>query len=408
MEKLTALIDSEMKLIGGQKIMMPSLVPTSLWKRSGRWTDNSSKQDLFTVSQQELLLCPTHEEVVTSLVNCLQNMTFKSLPLYLYQVTNKFRNEKRPKSGLIRTREFLMKDLYTFDVDTEAAQVTYEAVTHSYQRIFKRLQLPFIRVEADPGGIGGLYSHEYHVLSDAGQDTLFVCPVCSHTVGQESHRQQDDNMENVNSQHEICQRCFNSSDKKEVKMKQRRGIEVGHTFLLGTRYTEHFDTRVTDANGKKVLMSMGCFGIGVTRLLATCLEVLSNAKGMKWPSLICPFDVAVVPPKDGSKEEAAIGKPHAFMTDFAHHLSKLGNVHPDSTPGLDVLFDDRTHMSIGKRDKDHEVKGIPFLVIAGKSVLEPIPRFEVLCTQDGNRLFLTHAEVLAFFDSHFKSGQNEW
>ena len=410
--KMITLIDKELESIGCHKIVMPSLIPSSLWKKSGRFDDISAKADLFIINpgkENELLLAPTHEEVVTQILSSISSsLSFKSLPLYLYQITTKYRNEKRPKSALIRTREFLMKDLYTFDVDLESARETYETVSECYDRIFQRLELPAFRVTADPGSIGGVHSHEYHVLSDAGQDVILVCPDCGHKLNEEEVTTNDHHVNekanktsnNINSESQttFCPKCLESAN-KQVLQEKKKAIEVGHTFLLGDRYTLPFDCCVTNSAGKKVLMSMGCYGIGVTRLIATCLEVLSDpeGKGIKWPKSISPFDVALISPKDGSKEENVIGKPDAFMTDFAHHLSDIG---------LDVLLDDRTHLTIGKRDKDHIMKGIPYVVIAGKSVAESgdgIPRFEVLSTLDGSRLFLTHCETLSFLDQRFKS-----
>jgi prolyl-tRNA synthetase len=420
LEKLIALIDRELQSIGSQKVLMPSLIPSSLWKKSGRFDDIPAKEDLFIIhagKENEMLLAPTHEEVVSHLLSSLTStLSFKSFPIYLYQVTTKFRNEKRPKSGLIRTREFLMKDLYTFDVDLESARQTYETVTETYERIFRDLELTVSRVRADPGSMGGIYSHEYHVVSEAGQDVLLICRKCGHTLNEQEvstnerrhHDEKTNNSDieeggNINNNKSesqtICPKCLGSTN-KEVFLQRKKGIEVGHTFLLGDRYTLPFDCCVTNSLGKKVLMSMGCYGLGVTRLLASCLEVLSDpqGRGVRWPRAITPFDVVLIAPKDGSKEENVVGKPEAFMTDFADHLCDLG---------LDVLLDDRTHMTIGKRDKDHIMTGIPFMVIAGKSVVDDSadakPRFEVVSTRDARRLFLTHCETLSFLDQQFKT-----
>ena len=453
LEKLIQLIDQEMKLMGGQKILMPSLIPTSLLKRSGRF--DSCCSELFILPQQDLLLAPTHEELVCQLLNWFPNLSSKSLPLYLYQITTKYRNEKRPRSGLLRTREFLMKDMYTFDVDRESAKLTYARVCHAYDRIFHRLRIPVCKVSADPGSIGGDLSHEYHVLSNAGQDKILICSECGHAMSEQLIRAQisgssscttttkpimspassspsagseirerqlgpktgtepvdggvriPSEKENIvkeivrellgktkrtskdedivasadkvgehgspeDQEHEsggeLVAKCGNCS--REGSLVQRKGIEVGHTFLLGAKYTEPFDVRFSDANSNQVLSQMGCYGIGVTRLLAASLEALcQNEDHMTWPQIIAPFHVVVIPPKNGSREESAIGP--TLMHDFAERLA--------TSTGLDVLIDDRSHLTIGRRRKDHWKAGVPFAVIAGRAVAtSSIPLFEVI------------------------------
>lgn len=457
MEKLIRLIDQEMKLIGGQKMMMPSLIPTSLLKRSGRL--DACYSELFTLPQQDMLLAPTHEELVCQLLHSIPNLSRKSLPLYLYQITSKYRNEKRPRSGLLRAREFLMKDLYTFDVDRESAKQTYARVCDAYDRIFRRLGIPVCQVTADPGNIGGDHSHEYHVLSNAGQDKILICTECGYAVNEELVRAQGwsgerrtmkpimsssssgssspsaglgiserelcpnaakepvdsvvripseergervrellgnrdaagrssvgqdediagsggkvrehgspEDQEHESGGGEVVLKCGNCS--REGSLVRRKGIEVGHTFLLGERYTEPFGVRFTDVNSQQLLTQMGCYGMGVTRLLAAALEALSpNEDHMTWPQIIAPFHVVVIPPKSGSHEESAIGT--ALMPDFAERLA--------SATGLDVLIDDRSHLTIGRRRKDHWKAGVPFAVIAGKAVAtSSIPMFEIV------------------------------
>jgi len=366
-------------------------------------------EGVYVVEKQDLLLAPTHEEVVTQLVS-QSNLSSKHLPLYLYQMTNKFRKEKRPKGGLLRTREFLMKDMYTFDTDDEAAKKTYMNVCNAYEKLFEKLELPAIKVLADTGSIGGLLSHEFHVISDVGEDVILHCNSCDMNVNTESLKQNIEslkqNIESLKQDTESLKQDTKSCPNCQAVLQERKGIEVGHAFLLGDRYSLPFDANYMTTNGKKSLLSMGCFGIGVTRLLSTCIEVLSTDKGMRWPALIAPFDVALISPKEGSKEEAVIGGTNGFLKDFALEMSRRGRIHVDETPGLDVLFDDRNNLTVGKRDKDHLMRGIPYLVIAGKSVMEGtngVMRFEVIRTRDGNKWFLTHEQTLAFLDQVFCS-----
>ena len=410
LEKLIRLIDQEMRLIGAQKIMMPSLIPGSLLRRSGRF--DSCGSELFYFEPQDLILAPTHEELVCQLMNWLPHLTHRSLPVYVYQITSKYRNEKRPRSALLRTREFLMKDLYTFDADPDSAKETYRLVCQAYDRIFRRLGLPVLKVDADPGNIGGHLSHEYQVLSAAGQDVILVCRDCGHAISQElasSHGATADQMpagrEAVDSkQDETREGDRDSHDSPRVpqvncpacgagQLESRKGIEVGHTFLLGTRYTQPFDVGFTDASNQRHLTHMGCFGIGVTRLLAACLEALSpsDQERMAWPPLISPFHLVLLPPKRGSREAAALDD--SFMHQLGTSLEATG---------LDVLIDDRSHLTIGRRLKDHEKAGIPFAVVAGRSLLESEPRLEIVSWRQGSSSevrLLSRSETVEYFSS---------
>ncbi|KAI1297180.1 putative proline--tRNA ligase, mitochondrial [Halotydeus destructor] len=371
LRKLIKLIDKEMESIGGQKIIMPSLVGTSLWQRSGRL--ETCRDDLY-FADESTILAPTHEEVVTQLVASVHNLSHKQLPIYLYQITSKFRKEKRPKGGLLRLREFLMKDLYTFDADEETAIETYKKVCNSYDRIFAKLELPIVKVAASTGEIGGQFSHEYHLVSEVGEDNLLVCKACNIACNQEV-----DSVESL--------RTKNCSNSKDCRLEQRKGIEVGHTFYLGPRYPEPFDAVYTAKDGKRNLLMMGCYGLGVTRLIAASLEVLSKADSMRWPAAIRPFDLALLYPKAGSKEDTAGGSGL-----IKHLLETIARRHPL----LDIATDDRTYLTFGRRIKDHIVRGVPFVIVAGKGMFELVPRFEVLMCDTNETLHLTHLQTMDF------------
>ncbi|MPC39196.1 putative proline--tRNA ligase, mitochondrial [Portunus trituberculatus] len=286
--------------------------------------------------------------------------SFRQLPLRLYQINSKFRDEMKPRFGLLRCREFIMKDLYTFDDSVEAAHDTYEEICSSYDRIFRRLQIPFLKVTGDCGNIGGSHSHEYHYISPTGEDTLFVCDNCGNTK----------NAELVSSdESDSCDKC---------------GSHVGHTFLLGTKYSKPFKASYQNELGKPELLQMGCYGIGVSRLLAACVEVLAQDKNIKWPWEIVPFKICLIGPKRGSKEASS-----ALWVD---HLAEVMSGMPDLQD--EVLVDDRDRLTIGKRVMEAKQTGYPFIIVVGKRACEMVPMFELLDCTMGKSEFLSHKMLM--------------
>nr|XP_004671388.2 probable proline--tRNA ligase, mitochondrial [Jaculus jaculus]XP_044995312.1 probable proline--tRNA ligase, mitochondrial [Jaculus jaculus]XP_044995313.1 probable proline--tRNA ligase, mitochondrial [Jaculus jaculus] len=370
MEKLVRLIDQEMQAIGGQKINMPCLCPAELWRASGRW--DLMGRELLRLKDRhgkEYCLGPTHEEAVTALVASQKTMSYKQLPLLLYQVTRKFRDEPRPRFGLLRGREFHMKDMYTFDVCREAAQHTYGLVSGAYRGLFGRLGLRCVRAQAAVGSIGGHTSHEFHLPVDVGEDRLAVCPSCHFSA----------NVETLGPSQTSCPAC-------QGPLTETKGIEVGHTFYLGTKYSSVFNAQFTNAHGEPSLAEMGCYGLGVTRILAAAIEALSAEDCIRWPGLVAPYQVCLVPPKRGSKEAAAA----------AALVGQLYDDIADSAPQLrgEVVLDDRTHLTIGHRLKDANKLGYPFVVIAGKRALEDRAHLEVWCQNTGEVVFLPKEGVV--------------
>uniref|UniRef100_A0A672TV19 Probable proline--tRNA ligase, mitochondrial n=1 Tax=Strigops habroptila TaxID=2489341 RepID=A0A672TV19_STRHB len=354
MEKLVKVVDEEMREVSGQKLSMPSLSPAELWRASGRWERMGT--ELFRLRDRHgksYCLGPTHEEVVTELVAAQSNLSHKQLPLRLYQVSRKFRDEPKPRFGLLRGREFYMKDMYTFDASEEAARRTYDEVCGAYCRLLGRLGLPFVKVQAAAGNIGGSMSHEFQLPADIGEDRLVLCP--------EGHFAA--NVETLNGEQTSCPTCGE-------KLTQRRGIEVGHTFYLGTKYSSVSNAVFYSPENKPQLAEMGCYGLGITRILAASIEVLSTEDSIRWPSLIAPYQLCFIPPKRGSREEEEEGAAllERVYDDVAEVLPHLAG---------DSVLDDRTQLTIGKRLKDANKLGYPFVVIAGKRVCEDPPVFEV-------------------------------
>ncbi|XP_019125553.2 putative proline--tRNA ligase, mitochondrial [Larimichthys crocea] len=365
MEKLTRIIDQEMQGIGGQKLDMPSLCSAELWKTSERW-DLMGKELLRLKDRHggDYCLAPTHEEAVTTLVAHQMNVSYKQLPLLLYQITRKFRDEPKPKFGLLRGREFYMKDMYSFDVSEEAAYQTYESVCEAYTRLFSRLGLRCVQVQADTGNIGGKLSHEFQLPADIGEDRLLLCGNCSFSA----------NVETMSSDRTDCPQC------KTGTLVESKGIEVGHTFYLGKKYSNVFNAAFINAQNKPSVAEMGCYGLGVTRILAAAIEVMSTEEGIRWPGLLAPYQVCILPPKKGSKvDEAAV-----LAEELVHTLG-------ETFSGLrgEVVLDDRTQATIGKRLKDANRLGYPYVIVVGQGALEETPRFEVICQQTGETMFLS-------------------
>ncbi|XP_008831210.1 probable proline--tRNA ligase, mitochondrial [Nannospalax galili] len=369
MEKLIRVIDQEMQAIGGQKINMPSLSPAELWQATSRW--DLMGRELLRLKDRhgkDYCLGPTHEEAVTALVASQKKLSYKQLPLLLYQVTRKFRDEPRPRFGLLRGREFYMKDMYTFDSSPETAQQTYSLVCGAYCSLFDRLGLRWIKAQANVGSIGGTVSHEFQLPVDVGEDWLAICPSCHFSA----------NTETLDLSQKNCPTC-------QGPLTETKGTEVGHTFYLGTKYSSIFNAQFTNVHGEPSLAEMGCYGLGVTRILAAAIEVLSTEDCIRWPSLLAPYQVCLIPPKKGSKEAAAIELMGHLYDDIVEAVPQLRG---------EVLLDDRTHLTIGNRLKDANKLGYPFVIIAGKRALEDPAHYEVWCQNTGEVAFLNKEGVM--------------
>ncbi|XP_046739258.1 probable proline--tRNA ligase, mitochondrial isoform X2 [Diprion similis] len=285
LEKLNTLVDEEMANIDAQKVLLPHLVPSKLWKATGRL--EAAENELFMLHdrhQKQYILSPTHEEAVTNLIASISPLSQKTLPIKLYQISSKWRDEIKPRLGVLRGREFTMKDLYTFDADLDKAKETYDL--------------------------------------------------------------------------------------------------VGHTFLLGTKYSEPLKATYI-ANGKPAPLIMGCFGLGLTRILGAALEILSSDEELRWPRPLVPYEVCVIPPKDGSKETSA----SRYADDIYQVIQQSG---------MDVILDDRTHFTIGKRMIDARKTGYPYIVVVGKRSTEPRPIFEIHDLYEDKQLNLSFEGVIDY------------
>ena len=333
-KKIEKIVREEMNALGGQELLMNVLQPKELWVETGRW---ESAIDIFfkltDSSKKEMLLAPTHEEQIIDIVRH-HIKSYRDLPLALYQIQTKFRNEPRAKSGLLRGIEFVMKDMYSFHTSEEDLNVFYEKSKQAYFNVFKRLGLD-AKLVAASGGIFSKYSHEFQVLTEVGEDTIYHCDKCDFAVNKEiAEVKEGDN----------CPDCGG-------KILVSRGVEVGNIFPLKTKWSAPMNATFTDKDGKEQIFIMGCYGIGLTRSMATIVEVYyDSAKNkMVWPKEVAPFDVHLISLGENTEAE---------------------KIYDDLTKkGFDVLFDDRD-TSAGEKFAEADLVGAPTRIIISKKSLE--------------------------------------
>lgn len=332
MKKIENIIREEMNAIQGQEIFMPTLQPKENWETTGRW---STMDDLYKVKDstgKEMALGPTHEEVVVPLMEKYLN-SYRDLPFYVYQFQNKFRMELRAKSGILRGREFIMKDLYSFHLDEKDLDDYYEKAKTAYFKIFQRVGLgEQTYLTFSSGGSFSKYSHEFQTVTPAGEDVIYVCHKCKLAINKE-----------IKNETEKCPDC-GSGDFKEEK-----AIEVGNIFKLKNKYSAPFGLKITNEKGEKKEVTMGCYGIGLGRLMGTIVEIYHDEKGIIWPEVVAPFRVHLL--NLGQKEEAE--KIYQELTDKK----------------IEVLYDDR-EASAGEKFADADLVGIPWRVVVSQKSLE--------------------------------------
>ncbi|KAF2743140.1 prolyl-tRNA synthetase [Sporormia fimetaria CBS 119925] len=440
--KLEALIDKHMSSVAAAKVALSSISTEALWKKSGRYSANSELLRVKDRRDSGFLLAPTHEEEITAMV-AASIKSYKDLPIRLYQIGRKYRDERRPRNGLLRAKEFVMKDLYTFDYTHENALETYEAVRSAYNNLFDELNIPYTVAQADSGNMGGKLSHEYHFIHHSGEDKIWSCDGCEYVANEElvQHKTEEkpsdhvmvytaisaDHKTRINihvgmpgakdqyntfvwDQHlnphairsavealevelatgleqdtlaHLVSNTTNTVNVYDIRLRSQLdsaeadkashdleailpgdtcpkcekghltpapGIEVGHTFHLGTRYSKPLNAVVaTPENAEKVAVHMGCHGIGVSRLIGAAAALLHDEKGLNWPRAIAPFEVILM---------AAPGVPEEEVAEVYDTLSGAG---------VDVVLDDRTGKSLGWKLKDADLIGYPVVAILGKA-----------------------------------------
>jgi len=365
LSRISAIIRKHLNAAGAQEILMSALQPIELWQKTGR--DKDLKDIMFRFKdrkEKEFCLGPTHEEEVTDIVAKFIS-SYKQLPFTLYQIQTKFRDEPRPRFGLMRSAEFIMKDAYSFDCDEAGLNVSYEKMRQAYQDIFNECGLKFAMVEADSGMMGGSLSHEFMVEADIGEDILYYCPAC---------RQAGSDCKKYLRNKGNCAVCGKPMEEKKM-------VEIGHVFKLGTKYTVAQEALISDNQGKRRPIIMGCYGIGVSRLLPSIAQTNCDEKGIIWPKSVAPFDLTIVVLDDSLLNEAET---------FAQNLQNMG---------IEPLLDDRA-CGAGVKFNDAAAIGNPFTVVMGKTYAAT-RRVDLELRRTKEKLNFTLDEAVNFFKKEY-------
>ena len=335
LRKIERIVREEMDRSGAYEVSMPAIQPADLWQETGRW---EAYGDLLLKMEdrQGRSFCfgPTHEEVITDIVRN-ELKTYRQMPVNFYQIQTKFRDEIRPRFGVMRAREFLMKDAYSFHLDQPSLDLEYENMGATYNTIFTRLGLDFRKVRADSGEIGGSLSHEYHVLADSGEDEIGYCD-------------EEDYAANV-------EMIEGNTAPNGGKLSFTRGIEVGHIFQLGDKYSKSMNCTVLNDKGDSIYPLMGCYGIGISRIMASSIEQNHDESGIIWPQPLAPFQIIIIA-LNNNTEDTTLTKSRKIY----HQLLESG---------YEVLLDDRNERA-GVKFADADLLGIPKRLIVSERGLD--------------------------------------
>jgi len=346
-EKISNIVREEMNLAGGQEILMPAMHPGELWKETGRWDIYGPELIRFKDRRErDFCLGPTHEEIITDLAR-REIKSYRQLPLMLFQIQTKFRDEIRPRFGIMRSREFIMKDLYSFDRDEAGMEKSYQKMYQAYCKVFDRCGLEYLAVPADSGVIGGKISHEFIIVAPTGEERILICPECK-TAFPEGR--------------EECEHC-------KTPLEETRGIEVGHIFQLGVKYSEPMRAYFVDQDGSEKPLVMGCYGIGIGRTMAAAIEANHDQQGIRWPWSIAPFEIEIIP--INSKEE----KIRATSKEIYSQLKD---------EGYELIIDDRD-VRAGFKFSEADLIGVPVQIIVGEKLLKR-NSLEVKIRTNGERI----------------------
>ena len=335
LHKIQNIIREEMNALGSNEILMPALQNSEPWKKTNRW-DIDIMFKITGDEDKEYGLGWSHEEVITPLVQQYVN-SYRDLPISVYQIQNKYRNEPRAKSGILRGREFGMKDMYSFHTDKNDLNDYYAKAKEAYFNVYNRVGIGDITVYTfATGGEFSKYSHEFQALSEVGEDTIHLCEKCKIAVNKE-----------IIDEQKSCPECGNT------ELVEKKAIEVGNIFNLKTRYSDAFDFGFMDESGKKQQILMGCYGIGITRLMGTLVEVFHDERGMIWPESVAPYKVHLL----------HLGKEDEVMQKTEEIYKQLMEA------GVEVLYDDRD-ISPGEKLGDADLIGCPVRLVVSKKTLE--------------------------------------
>ncbi len=362
MKKIEQIVREEQNKIGAQELLMPTIQSAEIWKESGRYNDYGEEMLRIKDRQgREMLYGPTNEELITDIFRT-SIKSYKSLPQMLYHIQWKFRDEIRPRFGVMRCREFFMKDAYSFDLDDKSAKTSYNKMFFSYLKTFKRLGLEAIPMAADTGPIGGDLSHEFIILAETGESKIYTDKTIFE-IDLKNYNFDDSSLEKMlkdySSVYAVTDDKFKKSefDKKVSKQNQlvTKGIEVGHIFYFGDKYSKPLNCFIDNQDGKKSAVKMGSYGIGVSRLVGAVIEAKYNNEVMKWPKSISPFDVVIIPSLSKNNKE---------------NLSKSIKIYDElKKQNIDVLLDD-VDENMSQKFKKHDLIGIPYQIIVGTKSTE--------------------------------------
>ena len=368
MKKIEQIVREEQNNIGAQEMLMPTIQSADIWKESGRYDDYG--EEMLRISdrqKREMLYGPTNEEQITEIFRASVK-SYKLLPQIFYHIQWKFRDELRPRFGVMRCREFFMKDAYSFDLTEQEAVLSYNKMFYAYLKTFKRLGLKSIPMKAETGPIGGDLSHEFIILADTGESKIFAdkrvfdVPIDNYENTDSSLKKM---REDFSEFYAVTDEKFNSDDfDKKVKKNdqlQTKGIEVGHIFYFGDKYSKPMNCSVDGKDGKKTFVKMGSYGIGVSRLVAAIIEAKYKKDQMKWPTSVSPFDIVIIP---------AINKNDNSNLEKAHKIYRELR-----KEGIDVLLDDVTE-SISNKFKKHDLLGVPYQIIVGSKSQKDLFEFK--------------------------------
>ncbi len=357
MKKIEKIVREEQNNIGAQEMLMPTIQSADIWKESGRYDDYG--EEMLRISdrqKREMLYGPTNEEQITEIFRSSVK-SYKLLPQIFYHIQWKFRDELRPRFGVMRCREFYMKDAYSFDLTEEDAVLSYNKMFYAYLKTFQRLGLKSIPMKADTGPIGGDLSHEFIILADTGESKIFSDKRIFN-ISLDEYKNSENSLKKMRGDfskfYAVTDDKFKSEDfDKQVKKEnqiQTKGIEVGHIFYFGDKYSKPMNCSVDSKQGKKTFVKMGSYGIGVSRLVAAIIEAKYLNEKMKWPKSVSPFDVVIIP---------------AINKNDNSNLLKAKKIYEElKSKGIDALLDD-VDENISNKFKKHDLLGIPFQIIIG-------------------------------------------
>jgi prolyl-tRNA synthetase len=355
LEKIKTIVKEELDNAGCNEVQLNFVTPLALWEQSGRYKDMGP--EMLCIKDRhsnDFVLSPTNEEAIVIMVKNRLN-SYRDLPVNLYQINIKFRDEARPRYGLLRSREFLMKDGYSFHSSNEDMIREFDLMEETYKKIFTRLGLDFRVVQADSGAIGGGGSKEFHVLANSGEDTILICQSCDYGA----------NIETV-FENEVEVEALNKLSYKQLQVKNiihkcscggnlsfKKGIEVGHIFQLGDKYSKPLKANFLDKNGKSQPFIMATFGIGISRLIASIIEQNHDDKGCIWTQSTAPCLVDVIVSNGEKDDELKAGMK------IYENLKKAN---------IQTIIDDRTKERFGFKMRDFELIGFPYAIIVGKKL----------------------------------------